>query len=322
LYNSSEEVRRASKPYKVEYTRPLIIVMSSITMYSSRRRGKEPPMANDREQFDAASFLADFDKSFDSKEPTASPEPQVETKEVATVATEQVEEPKDEELPEEETLVETEDDEELADVEVEAEDEEPAPAAPVNDPDVHKRNEAFKKLREEKEKLAESDKFLAELASNYGLSKEELVAKIREDQIAKQAKEKGIPVEQFQKMQQLEQEVATIKQRYLTETFNIEAERLVNKYNIPPAEVQQVFEKIGATGLDVLNNPKLLEVAYKAINYDVALQKGRQKQLEESKKRRETSVSPSLGTKGTNVDTSAADMDAEIDAFLKEKIGR
>jgi len=280
-------------------------------------------MANDREQFDAASFLSDFDKEFDTKEPTASPEEQAEPKEVATVATqEQVEAPKDEELPEEETPVETQDDEELADVEVEAEEETPATNTPTNDPDVHKRNEAFKKLREEKEKLVESDKFLSELAASYGMSKDEMIAKIKQDQIAKQAKEKGVPVEQFQKMQQLEQEVATIKQRYLTETFNIEAERLVNKYNISPAEVQKVFEQIGATGLDVLNNPKLLEVAYKAINYDVALQKGRQKQLEETKKRRETSVSPSLGTKGTNVDTSDADMDAEIDAFLKEKIGK
>jgi hypothetical protein len=74
--------------------------------------------------------------------------------------------------------------------------------------------------------------------------------------------------------------------------------------------------------MDVLSNPKLLEVAYKALNYDVALQKGRQAQLEETKKRRETTASPSLGTKGTNVDTSSADMDAEIDAFLKEKIGK
>jgi hypothetical protein len=113
-----------------------------------------------------------------------------------------------------------------------------------------------------------------------------------------------------------------MKQRYQQETFNYEAEKLVQKYNIPANQVETIFQQIGQLGMDVLSTPKLLEVAYKALNYDVALQKGRQAQLEETKKRRETTASPSLGNKGGNVDTSVADMDAEIDAFLKEKIGK
>ena len=123
-------------------------------------------------------------------------------------------------------------------------------------------------------------------------------------------------------MQELEQQVSEIKEQYQKEAFNYEAERLVQRYNIPASEVEAVFARIGQLGLDVVANPKLLEVAYKALNYEVALEKGRQTQLQETKKRREGTASPSLGTKGNTVDTSETDADAEIEAFLKEKLGR
>jgi hypothetical protein len=274
-------------------------------------------MANDREQFDANAFLADFDKSFESNEPEqpAVPETQDEPKTPAAPAPteEQVAEPKDEVLPEQ-----------PADNVEEPEEAEPSQETdvPVNDPDVHKRNEAFKKLREEKEKLEQSDRFLGELATQYGISKDELINKFKEDRLKKEAEKQGVPLDQFKRMQSLEQEVQTIKQRYQQETFNYEAEKLVQKYSIPANQIETVFAQIGQLGMDVVANPKLLEVAYKALNYDVALQKGRQAQLEETKKRRETTASPSLGNKGGTVDTSGSDMDAEIDSFLKEKLGR
>ena len=56
-----------------------------------------------------------------------------------------------------EEIVEDEDDGDYEETE------EPA----VNDPDEHKRNEAFKQLREERDKLAESDKFLTKITSAW-----------------------------------------------------------------------------------------------------------------------------------------------------------
>jgi hypothetical protein len=279
-------------------------------------------MANDREQFDVSSFLSSFDKEFTQEaKPEATAVPETQEKELPKEPVAQATPPTTEEQVE--TLEETEElpaeTQPAEEPTVEAEE---TSSEPINDPDVHKRNEAFKKLREEKQKLEQSDKFLADLASQYGLTKDELVEKFKNDRVKKEAEKQGVPIEQYKRMQQLEQEVQTIKQRYSQETFNYEADRLVQKYNIPANQVDGLFQQIGALGIDVLSNPKLLEVAYKALNYDVALQKGRQAQLEETKKRRETTASPSLGTKGTNVDSSDADIDAEIDAFLKEKIGR
>lgn len=295
--------------------------MSSTLDCPHDEEGRSQKMANDREQFDAASFLADFDKQFEAKPDKEPAKVQEQPKEAAVPDTQEDVEPEQvvEEQPVEEE-VEAPENEALP--ENEAEEPEDTNVESVNDPDVHKRNEAFKKLREEKQKLEQSDKFLGDLAGQYGLSKEELITKFKEEQTVKAAKAQGLPIEQYKRMQQLEQEVGTIKENYAREAFNYEAERLVKKYDIPQNQVIDVFAKIGALGIDVLSNPKLLDVAYKALNYEVALEKGRQKMLQETKKRRETTASPTLGTKGTNVDTSSADMDAEIDAFLKEKIGR
>jgi hypothetical protein len=308
-----------SNPHKSVYEQHISALVSSSDVYPQDVEGRSHQMANDREQFDANSFLADFDKEFEVKETPQTAVPEIQDTKQATPAPadveKQVEEPKEEALPEEQPA------EEPVEEQV-AEEPNQENVAPVNDPDLHKRNEAFKKLREEKEKLEQSDKFLSELANQYGVSKDELMKKFKDDRLKKEAEKQGIPLDQFKRMQSLEQEVQTIKQRYQQETFNYEAERLVQKYNIPGTEVETIFQKIGELGLDVVANPKLLEVAYKALNYDVALTKGRQAVLEETKKRRETTASPSLGTKGGNVDTSAADMDAEIDSFLKEKLGK
>jgi hypothetical protein len=269
----------------------------------------------DKENFDVSSFLDDFDKDF---EETAVPEAQGDKDEVAEptekVVEETVEE-KPEELPEPEPEDVEEPLEELEETPEQHQDD-------VNDPDIHKRNEAFKKLREEKQKLEESDRLLAELATQYGITKDELIKKFKEDRIKKQAESQGMSVEQYKRLQTLENEVTTIREQYQREAFNYEADRLVRKYGISEKEFQTAILQISGLGVDVLSNPKLLEPLFKSINYDAAIEKGRQVQLAETKKRRESAASPTLGTRGNNVDSSDTDMDAEIDAFLKEKIGR
>lgn len=234
--------------------------------------------------------------------------------EFAAEAEDQLEE-SDEDLEEEEEVLEEE--EEVLDDEEEAEedeDEEPA----INDDDVHKRNEAFRQLRQERDKLAASDKFLEDLAKQYGMSKEQLMQRFQEDQIKRQAKEQGISEDQLRKMQEMErriQEVETAKQR---EVFNIKAEALSTKYNLGEKEMIKIFEESARLGLDITRNPDLLEFAYRAVNYDNAVNEGRQKQLETTKKRKATSTG-ATGTKGREpVTTDEEQWDQEIDKLLKD----
>ena len=205
----------------------------------------------------------------------------------------------------------------IEDVEDDTETEEEEPV--VNDPDEHKRNAAFKQLREERDKLAESDKFLSDLAAQYGLSKEELVKRYRDEANKKQAEKEGMSPEQYQKMQELQKEVEEIKLNRRKEVFNYEAQKISDKYQLSEPEMVELFDYAQSNKIDILANPTLLEFAYRAKNYDNALEQGRQKQLETSKQRRSKSVGQTGTQKSAPPVDERANMEAEIDAYLREQ---
>jgi hypothetical protein len=234
--------------------------------------------------------------------------------EFATEAENQLNESVEE--PEEELEEEVLSDEEEVFEDEEVDEPEPAPA--VNDDDVHKRNEAFKQLRKERDELAQSDKFLAELAKQYGLTKEQLMQRFEEDRIKKQAKEQGIPEDQIRKMQEMEKRLQQVEESKQREVFNIKAESLAAKYNLGEQEMVKIFQESAKLGLDIIRNPELLDFAYRAVNYDEAINKGRQKQLETTKKRKSTSTG-ATGTKGREpVVTDDDQWEKEIDSLLKD----
>ena len=233
--------------------------------------------------------------------------------EFAAEAEDQPEESVEEPEVEEEVL---EEEEVLDEEEAEEEPEEEQPS--INDEDEHKRNEAFKRLREEREYFAQSDQFLTDLAAQYGLTKEQLMQRVQADRLKKQAQKEGIPESQLQKMQSMEQRLAEIEEAKNREIFNIKADTFAQRYELDEKGMLNLFEEAANMGLNVLENPDLLEVVYRAVNYDSAVDKGRQKQLETSKKRRSTSAG-STGTKGRQpVTTDEEQWDKEIDSLLKD----
>lgn len=189
----------------------------------------------------------------------------------------------------------------------------------VNDPDEHKRNEAFKKLREERDKLAESDKFLTDLAAQYGLSKEELVKRYRDEANKKQAEKEGMTPEQYTKMQELQKEVEEIKLNRRKEVFNYEAQKISDKYQLTEKQMVELFDYAQSNNIDILANPTLLEFAYRAKNYDNALEQGRQKQLETTKQRRAKSVGQTGTQKSAPPVDEMASMEAEIEQYLRQQ---
>ena len=247
----------------------------------------------------------ELDAQFAAEE-TASEEPVETTEEVSET---QEQEPEVQSDPEENVETVDEDSTEYEEVEEEA----------VNDPNEHKRNDAFKKLREERDKLAESDKFLSELATQYGLTKDELIKRYKDEADKKQAQKEGMTPEQYKKMNDLQKEVEEIKLNRRKEIFNYEAQKVSDKFNLSEKEMVELFDYASASKIDILNNPALLEFAYRAKNYDNAVEQGRQKQLQTSKKRRAKSV----GQTGTQKSSVPVDerklMEAEIDAYLKEQ---
>ena len=209
---------------------------------------------------------------------------------------------------------------EVFDEEIQEPAEEPIQVAPaVNDPDEHKRNEAFKQLREERDKLAESDKFLAELATQYGLTKEQLIQRYKDEADKKNAEKQGMTPEQYKKIQELEQRLNQTEESRRREVFNYEADRVAQKYQINDSELMKVFEFAKINNIDIIGNPNLLEFAYRSLNDENAVELGRQKQLETTKQRRSKSVGQTGTQKSAPPVDEISNMEAEIDAYLREQ---
>lgn len=187
-----------------------------------------------------------------------------------------------------------------------------------DDDDMHRRNEAFRRLREERDALAQSDKFLTDMAKQYGLTKDQLMERFQEDQIKKEAKEQGIPEDQLRKMQAMERRLAEVEESKNREVFNIKAGTMATRYGLDDFQMTALFKEAARMGLDIIHNPDLLEFAYKAVNYENAIDQGRQQHLETTKKRRATSTG-TTGTKGREpVSTDEEKWDKEIDSLLKD----
>jgi hypothetical protein len=279
-----------SKPNKAEYAG----FQSSLCRRQGRiLKTEEKKMEKEQQGFNIEALVEELDNEFDAE------------------AEDQLEE-SDEDL--EELEEEVLDDEEEV-LEEEQAEEEPEPEV---DEDIHKRNEAFRRLREERDALAQSDKFLTDMAKQYGLTKGQLMERFQEDQLKKQAKEQGIPEDQLRKMQEMERRLAEVEESKNREVFNIKAGSLATRYGLNDNQMTLLFKEAARMGLDIIHNPDLLEFAYKAVNYENAVDQGRQKQLETTKKRRATSTG-STGTKGREpVSTEDDNWEKEIDSLLKD----
>lgn len=263
--------------------------------------------------FDINAIVEELDKEFaeaedQPEESVEEPEEELDTE----VEDEEVEE--EEVLEEEEEVLDDED--EVDDSEyVDEEDEE---LAALESDDVHKRNEAFRRIRQERDELAKSEAFLQDLANQYGLTKEQLIDRFEKDQIKKEAEEQGLTETQVRKMKDMERKLQEVEEAKNREVFNIKADALATKYKLSEGQMITLFEEAAKIGLDVLENPNLLEFAYRAVNYEEAINKGRQKQLETTKKRSKTSTG-STGTKGREpIVTDDEQWDQEIDKLLKD----
>lgn len=279
----------------LEYNAFSDLLVSSPKRISRRRREK----MQEKQGFNIDSIVEELDKEFASEaESEDSPVAQVEEE---PVETEEAEQEIDEELEDEES----EEDEE---VEEEAEEE---------DEELHRRNEAFKRLREERDQYAETDKFLEEIAAEYGLSKQQLIQNWREETARRRARNQGITPAQFARQQELEQKVQELELQNRKDIFNIRTQALVDKYNLSEGDVDDMFAQANTMGIDITTNPDLLEFVYKATNYDSALERGRQQQLANSKKRSKTAAGRT-GTRGRPTEESD-NWDNEIESILREQ---
>ena len=274
-------------------------------------------MVNDNDYFDVEALIEEHDKEFVADpvveeviEEVIEDTTPIEEKEIVETVPviDEVEEEIIEEIVEEEITEEVVEEEIIEDTEVVETD---------VDTELHKRNEAFKAMRLEKERLEKENVFINELADSYGMTPDELRTRFAEDQAKKEAEKQGMTTDQYKRMRDLEAQVTTLEEGRREERFNMYADKFIADKKLDDTGFKDLAMEAAKLGFDLMNHPEQLEVAYKAINYDKAVAHGRQVQLAETKRRRETSDG-ATGLTGGVVD-GAEDFDKEIDAYLKEQ---
>jgi hypothetical protein len=254
-----------------------------------------------QEKFNIDDIVKELDAEFELDTEEVSEEDSLEAQDEQTVE----EDTEDTEALEEDAE-EVEEDEEVDEEDAEEEDEE-----------LHRRNEAFKRLREERDQYAETDQFLEELAAEYGMTKQQLIDRWKDETAQRRAKKEGVSPEAFKRQQELERKVQELEIEKKKEIFNIRTQAIVDRYNLSESQVDEMFAQASEMGIEITQNPELLEFVFKAMNYDTAIEQGRQKQLEISKKRSKTSAGRT-GTKGAQVNADDG-WEKEIDSILREQ---
>jgi hypothetical protein len=202
--------------------------------------------------------------------------------------------------------------EEVEETEVEEEE-----SPQIHNEDEHKRNEAFKNLRVQAQENQKYADFIQQLAEQNGVSPQEIIERFEQRKLEEQAEKENVPVDVLKRLNSLEEENRSIKEHSFANSFNSEVDRVVSENNLSNEEVQSVFSYMHEKGYVVDGKPTVpFEDAFFLANRQNIIQreveKTRQQELSEKKKRQTSSALPS----GNNV-SQTDDIDAEVDAYIK-----
>jgi hypothetical protein len=265
----------------------------------------------DGDGFDLDKFQADFEASWE--------EPDTETE--SDEEDEEFEDGVDETETTEEDDFETEEDDETEEDE-ETDEEDETVHTNTKTKQSKEENAAFAQLRREKEELAAQNKLLEQVAAKYGMTIEQFQKAYQEDLEVEAAAAEKIPVEVYRKLNATEASLAQFKKQAATDKFNLEVEKVKNKFGLEDTEIAAVFDFIGTKGL---HDPELgiptvdFESAYKLANFDNLMNRktteAKQKMLADKKKRQKKSAKPH--NTNSNVSTATND-DFSVDDVAKQ----
>lgn len=200
---------------------------------------------------------------------------------------------------EETEIEETETDTEEPETEISTETEEdPEPETETEVETKNTPDQAFAEMRRQVEANEPLAKWVQDLAVQQGFSDPQDLIKAYDDQrIAKEAEEKGVPVDVYKRLHQLEQENIEAKTQAEESKFNHEVETVKSKHNLTDDQITNVFRYMGQNNLDVGTLP--FEQIYILANSETLIQdaeeRGRQTYLE-NKKKQQSQATPNINT--------------------------
>lgn len=252
-------------------------------------------------ELDVDSLVNDYNKSQESETPDV---PDNENQEETTPEPEEPTEPEDTE-------------------EVEGDPKSDKPDETKQDePEKRTPDQAFAEMRRKAETNEKFAKWVQKLAEKQGFqSPDALIEEFEKQQLAKEAEAKGIPVDVYERLSQLEKENAKKDEQMFRATFNQQVENTKEKYNLNEDQVTEVFRYMGQnkyidpqTGKTSIS----FEDAYTLANRDTLIkeaeERGRQAYLEQQKQK-QSQATPNAGS--SSQDKGAGELDFSEDAILK-----
>lgn len=178
-------------------------------------------------------------------------------------------------------------------------------------PQTSKQNQAFKQMRQEVETYkatAEANeayaKVIKEIAQANGITPDELIKNYNDKKNQEAADKAGIPVETYNKINELEAEVQALRNRPIEEKFNSQIETLIGKYKLSNEDVSAFFLEAADNGFD-LTKVKDVEKVYEFLNVDKVINKKEQERLEHKEKVKKQAPLPPTTTTEVEVDEEA-----------------
>lgn len=188
---------------------------------------------------------------------------------------------------------------------------------PIHDEDTQKRNRAFADMRKKAEENQKYADFINQLAEQNGVAPQEIIERFEQRKLEQEAEKQNVPVDVLKRLKTLEEENRQVKESSFVEKFNAEVESVISQHGLRDEDVQQVFSYMHEKGLVVDGKPTIpFEDAYFLANRPNIIQreveKSRQQELAEKRKRQTSSAIPSGNSVSPN-----DDIDAEVDAYIK-----
>lgn len=183
----------------------------------------------------------------------------------------------------------------------------------IHDDDVHKRNQAFKQLREQAQEGQKFKAFVEKVAELNGMTPEQVIQKFEEQQLQQEAQQKGVDPEIYKRLKTLEEENEQIKTQALREKFNAQADMIMKKYEVSLEEMEEFIREATQKGIDLYTTD--MEVAFKGLRHEKILEAELKKAQQEylaQKKERQTKASLAHDGGVTNDDNLFDDIAKEV----------
>lgn len=186
---------------------------------------------------------------------------------------------------------------------------------------------AFAEMRRRAEQNEAMAKWVQDLATKQGFTDpDQLINEFNKQQLAKEAQEKGVPVDVYERLQQLETENKQKDEVAFQERFNNEVASTKDKYSLNDSQIQETFTFMAQRGfIDEEGRTSIpFEDAYTLANKDTFIEQAKEQAKQDylkglEQKQKATTTNP--GTGATDAKTSDEIDVSTFDVFnyLKDK---